>query len=141
MANFFVDDDLVSIVWERAKPKPFENLTFSDALRRVLIGKRLVSSDDLLAELESIEPSELASKGFSFRLRKRAPSPDPEMWKEGVPELHSKKNLKSWQEICDFLKIDVGDDSARRALGRWVLKHHPEWPPVPEPSKSLSRNR
>jgi hypothetical protein len=30
MKNFPVDDDLVALVWERANPRPFENLSFSD---------------------------------------------------------------------------------------------------------------
>ena len=30
-----VDDDIVALVWKLAKPKPFENLTFNGALRRV----------------------------------------------------------------------------------------------------------
>lgn len=136
MAQFFVDDDLVSIVWERAKPKPFENLTFSEALRRVLMptNPTLLSADDLIAEIEAWEP-ELAAKGITYRRRQRAPSPDPKMWLAKIPELHSNKNLESWQDICDFLKIDVDGDSARRALGKWISKHHPEWPTVPEPSR------
>ena len=38
MDKFYVDDDLVELVWQLAKPKPFENLSFSAALRRVLEG-------------------------------------------------------------------------------------------------------
>ena len=36
MRSFPVDDDLVAMIWERATPQPFEHLSFSDALRRVL---------------------------------------------------------------------------------------------------------
>ena len=36
MHQFEVDDEVVHAVWERAKPKPFENLNFNLALRRVL---------------------------------------------------------------------------------------------------------
>jgi hypothetical protein len=36
MNTFDVDEEVVGAVWERAKPKPFENLTFNSALRRVL---------------------------------------------------------------------------------------------------------
>jgi len=62
--SFTVDDDLVALIWERAKPKPFEPMTFSDALRRVLdvhdgkpsqapmpSAERLPSRDELLEEL------------------------------------------------------------------------------------------
>lgn len=36
MRTFPVEDDLVEMIWARAKPTPFEQLSFSDALRRVL---------------------------------------------------------------------------------------------------------
>jgi hypothetical protein len=36
MQQFPVDDEVVAAVWQRAKPKPFENLSFNLALRRVL---------------------------------------------------------------------------------------------------------
>jgi len=36
MQQFPVEDDVVVVVWQRANPKPFESLTFSAALRRVL---------------------------------------------------------------------------------------------------------
>lgn len=36
MPEFHVDDEVVEAVWRRANPKPFENLTFNTALRRVL---------------------------------------------------------------------------------------------------------
>tara|TARA_B100001105_G_scaffold79705_1_gene63144 strand:+ start:2785 stop:3312 length:528 start_codon:yes stop_codon:yes gene_type:complete len=71
MQSFTVDDDLVSLVWERARPKPFEQLSFSDALRRVLEvngaevperaakpASKLPSGDELLAELEQFSPGD-----------------------------------------------------------------------------------
>jgi len=36
MQKFDVDDDLAALVESLAKKKPFENLSFNDALRRVL---------------------------------------------------------------------------------------------------------
>lgn len=36
MRTFPVDDDVLELVWSKAKPAPFEQLTFSDALRRIL---------------------------------------------------------------------------------------------------------
>jgi hypothetical protein len=36
MATFSVDDDVVALVWRLAQPAPFENLSFSEALRRIL---------------------------------------------------------------------------------------------------------
>ena len=42
MPKFDVEQDLVELLWEQAKARPFEHLTFSDALRRVLVkGKPL----------------------------------------------------------------------------------------------------
>ena len=73
MRTFPVDDDVVALVWETARPAPFEQLTFSDALRRVL-GRKTAEPDpsppvdrqhteaarhpqtaaDMLAELDAI---------------------------------------------------------------------------------------
>ena len=36
MRSFPVEDDVVELVWAKAKPAPFEQLTFSEALRRIL---------------------------------------------------------------------------------------------------------
>jgi hypothetical protein len=36
MQPFSVDEEVVGVVWNRANPKPFEQLTFNVALRRVL---------------------------------------------------------------------------------------------------------
>ena len=35
MQQVNVDDDILALVWKLANPKPFENLTFNAALRRV----------------------------------------------------------------------------------------------------------
>lgn len=39
MRTFTVEDDVVALVWEQAEPAPFEQLSFSEALRRVLARK------------------------------------------------------------------------------------------------------
>lgn len=36
MRSFPVEEDVVALVWAKAKPAPFEQLSFSDALRRIL---------------------------------------------------------------------------------------------------------
>ena len=70
MKPFPVDDDLVALLWEQAKPAPFEQLSFSEALRRVLAGKtmqppvpvqplhkakdRVPTADELLSELDAL---------------------------------------------------------------------------------------
>ncbi len=76
MQRFDVDDDLVELVWQRAKPKPFETLTFSSALRRVLSTalsdappKELPKVKVTLEELVERTRAEIASQP------KKAPSP------------------------------------------------------------------
>lgn len=137
MKNFLVDDDLVALVWERANPRPFENLSFSEALRRVLTGIQQeadpnrkksppLSADELLAELSAM------GKEFKITPRQRAPSPKAGEWVSSVPELRSVPNLRSWKDICVHLEIGVAGDSARRKLQDWVNINHPEWPNVPD---------
>jgi hypothetical protein len=142
MKSFPIDDDLVALVMQRAKPEPFE--TFSEALRRVLtqplakdqhVGKTPVrlSADELLAELDAMGDDDFENlPRYNVTRRQRAPSPSPENWLAGVPELRRVQNLRSWQNVCDHLGIEVAGDSARRKLKEWVQRKHPEWPPVPE---------
>ena len=76
MRTFPIDNDLVAMVWQAAKPQPFESLTFNDALRRILstpiakptIAKEGVNGEALLKELENW--------GNSDANRKRAPRAD-----------------------------------------------------------------
>jgi hypothetical protein len=98
MRTFAVEDDLVEMIWAKAKPEPFEQLSFSDALRRVLYngsaqtqalppapsGAKLAAdsgrslpprskleldADALLAELDAMPDTKNARKG-------RAPKAD-----------------------------------------------------------------
>ena len=58
-SQFDVDDDLVALIWQLAKPKPFEQLTFSQALRRILAGpvsEQIAPAQELAPDAES--PSE-----------------------------------------------------------------------------------
>jgi hypothetical protein len=114
--QFAVDNDLVELVWDLAEPRPFENLSFNTALRRVLIGKRA------------------RERGGDFEVvvsGKKTPSPSASAWVASVPELKNKKGLTTWQAICDYFKIDTAGDSARRRLKNWVKENQPGWPPVP----------
>jgi hypothetical protein len=119
MLQFSVDDDLAALVEKLAKPKPFENLTFNDALRRVLLGG-----------------TELPVRAGVDALRnpgvKKAVSPSASEWVATVPELKSKKGLTNWKAICVALKIDVAGDSARRKLKNWVKENRSSWPAVPD---------
>ena len=92
MTQFTVDDDLVELVWRLANPRPFENLSFSNALRRVLADERKDdapprkpsirpadrTADELLAELDGLGKDGLAKRGIVITRRQRAPSPSPE---------------------------------------------------------------
>ncbi len=154
MQHFPIDDDLVQMVWRLAKPQPFEQLTFSDALRRVLAGppisktdRQLLVSTGLLAELDELELSERLLKeledlpeaigrleipGWDIRRRERKPSPDASAWVASVPDLAGVPGLKAWRAVCTHLGVEVGGDSARRRLQTWVAANRPEWPVVPD---------
>jgi len=122
MPQFTVDEDIAALVERLAKPKPFENLSFNAALRRVLqvhIKSRKV--DDWLAT--SLDIAKIESK--------KTPSPSPQQWSSSVPELKDKKGLNTWKSICVLLKIDTAGDSARRRLKNWVKANRPNWPSVP----------
>jgi hypothetical protein len=132
MPQFTVDEDLARLVETLAKPKPFENLTFNSALRRVL--------EDLLKnQLKPIkekgfdELDKLLAESMALKTAgpKKAPSPSAQLWSATVPELKSKKGLTSWKAICDLLKINTSGDSARRKLRNWAKENKPDWPEVP----------
>ncbi|SNX60703.1 Protein of unknown function [Nitrosomonas ureae] len=60
----------------------------------------------------------------------------PKVWLENVRRTHDASSLEelinpqSWKSICDFLEIDVGQDSAHRRLEQWRKKNKPQWPSV-----------
>ena len=121
MPQFDVDEDLAALVERLAKPKPFENLSFSAALRRVLN-----------EHIEHFDLEQLLTESMLARKEpKKALSPNPQQWATSVPELRSEKHLNSWQAICNLLKIDTAGDSARRKLKNWVKTNQSKWPPVP----------
>jgi len=144
LRTFEIADDVVSLVCELAKPQTFES--FGDTLRRFLTElkrpragngtTRKMTADELLAELDALdEPGrENFDKGYEDGKRRRAPSPNPQRWALGVSDLRGPTvpTLNTWRAICDYLKIPVGGDSARRALQKWAVSHRPNWPPVPD---------
>lgn len=121
MPQFTVDEDLAALVEQLAKPKPFENLSFNAALRRVL--KQHIDELELLGA-ESMVLAKNAPK--------KAPTPSAKQWIESVPELKGRTSLTTWKAVCDHLKIDTAGDSARRKLRNWVKANRPAWPSVPE---------
>jgi hypothetical protein len=130
MPQFTVDEDLAALVERLAKPKPFENLSFNAALRRVLQGHfelpKKVERDE---ELEQLLAEAMAAANVGA---KKAPTPSPNDWVAMVPELKARKGLTSWKAICNLLKIDTAGDSARRKLKNWVKSNRPLWPAVPD---------
>lgn len=125
MQQFNVDDDIVALVWKLANPKPFENLTFNAALRRVFheqLGSAPKGGD--FDDLEELLRQSTAPK--------KAPTPNPTDWVATVPELKNRKGLGTWKAICSYLKIETAGDSARRKLKNWVKANRPSWPPVPD---------
>lgn len=127
MPQFTVDEDLAALVERLAKPKPFENLSFNAALRRVL--QEHLKPKKVDAELEKLLAESVA---LMKNEPKKVPSPSPKQWVSTVPELKMKNGLNSWQAICDLLKIETAGDSARRKLKNWVKANRPNWPSVPE---------
>ena len=72
MPQFLVDEDLAAMVEKLAKPKPFENLSFNNALRRVLMeyGPQEVPTPNAKLEDLIARAREVAS-----RAPKKAPTP------------------------------------------------------------------
>ena len=90
MPQFTVDEDLAALVEKLAKPKPFENLSFNAALRRVLQAQ--IQPNKVDSELEQLLPEPMAlQKG-----PKKAASPSPQQWAASVSELKTKKGLGTW---------------------------------------------
>jgi len=63
--------------------------------------------------------------------RRKSKSPSAAEWSNKIPELKKYGNLNSWTNICTKLGIEVGSNSARRALLDWVRVNKPNWPSVP----------
>ena len=63
----------------------------------------------------------------------KSPSPSAYDWSQGVSELSKLSGRVTWRAICDHLGIQVGGDSARRALKDWARENRRGWPLIPEP--------
>ncbi len=127
MPKFTVDEELAALVERLAKPKPFENLSFNDALKRLL--QQHITPKKVDEELEQLLAESMA---LAKKEPKKVQSPSPQKWAASVPDLKSKEGLSTWKAICSLLKIETGGDSARRKLKNWVKANRPTWPPVPE---------
>ncbi|WP_031364216.1 hypothetical protein [Caballeronia sordidicola] len=137
MPQFHVDADLARLIEKLADPEPFENISFNDALKRVIegflttTGVPKTGSDPRL-----IDPEALLVESMTFQnarqTRKRAASPKAKDWAASIPSLKNQRGLSNWKAICEFLQIETGGDSARRKLDAWVKENKPGWPEVPK---------
>lgn len=132
MSQYTVGDDLALRVERLAKQKPFENINFQDALRRI------VEELEVLRQEKSDNELDLSDLDLLTLTPKKLPSPEPSDWLARVPELKNKPELSSWKAICDYLKIETSGDSARRRLKKWVATNRPDWPAIPEPPEPSS---
>lgn len=130
MPQFTVDEDVAALVEQLAKPKPFENLSFNAALRRVL--KNYIEAAQKSHKDDGLEKLLAESMAAAEAAPKKVPTPSPVEWVATVPELRSKKGLTTWKAICDALKIVTAGDSARRKLKNWVKANRTAWPAVPD---------
>jgi hypothetical protein len=124
--QFTVDDDLAIQIEQLAKRKPFENLNFNEALRRIVDEVWAIRQDGKYDKIDTSVFTSISSAG------KKAASPDPSSWVVKVPELKLREDLRSWKAVCDSLKINTAGDSARRKLKKWVEINRPNWPEVPD---------
>ena len=129
MPQFNVDEDLAALVEKLANPKPFENLTFNNALRRVLTN--LCAPAQAKSDFEELDQLLAESMARVKNAPKKASSPNAQEWAALVPELKDKRGLTTWKAVCDHLKIDTAGDSARRKLKNWVKDNKAGWPEVP----------
>ncbi len=129
MATYDVDDELALVVERIARKKPFENLTFQDALWRVI--REHVQKDTTLENPDPLEGL-LSEARATIAHATKKPTPSVDRWVESVPELKKHRHLTTWKAVCDHLGVKPGFDSARRKLMKWVSVNKPDWPPVPD---------
>lgn len=134
MPQFHVDEDLAALVERLAEPKPFEHLSFNNALWRVL--NNFVQLAAKKPSTPDIDADKLLAEAMTFvkarKAPKKMPSPSAKEWAASIPELKGKPEITNWQSICDLFNLKTGGDSARRRLQKWVKQNRPSWPHVPE---------
>jgi hypothetical protein len=126
------------------------NKGFSEK-KRILAEKSRIRLNRILLEYEVFD--ELAIKDRAFKILEKffkgygiqksqvnddyessAEEITPVSWLEsvrsinGAIELNELNTPRSWKNICDFLEIDVGQDSAHRRLEQWLQRNKPHWP-------------
>jgi len=121
MPKYDVDEVLAAEIEAFVKKKPFEEMSFSQAVEKLLVLAKKAQSSDIL-EIDSSKRD--SKKLLSASGRRKA-------WILQIPELNGKGRFSTWRSICDHLGVDVGTDSARRRLKVWVSENKPDWPKVP----------
>ncbi len=87
---------------------------------------------ETVEEVVKIYDSPKAVIPQSGSLKNATKSPSANEWASKIPELRSLLPVSNWKIICNYLKLDVGADSARRVLKKYTDKNRPDWPSVPE---------
>jgi hypothetical protein len=129
MATYEVDDELALVVEKIARKRPFETLTFQEALWRVI--REHVQKAGNSGSTDPLEDLMTEVRTQISHGTKKA-SPSVMRWVESVPDLRKHRHLTTWKAVCDHLKVNPGADSARRKLMKWVHINKPDWPPVPD---------
>jgi predicted type IV restriction endonuclease len=97
--------------------------------------KFLTEKKDREVDDKSNNLYKLNRNNYNFTKIKKAGTPSVRDWVEQVSDLNNIDGLYSWRAICDYLKIPVEGDSARRRLKIWVARNKPSWVAVPEPKE------
>jgi len=126
------------------------NRGFSEK-KRFLAEKSRIRLNQILLDYEVFDESAIKDRAFKilerffkgYGIQKSDSNDDfepiveeitPFSWLESVrltndaSDLVSLNNPRSWKNICDFLEIDVGQDSAHRRLEQWRQRNKPQWP-------------
>jgi len=82
--------------------------------------RELISSKTQCYENETLNQARNTALSVN---KNKSPTPSVTDWIKNIPELSKRSDLNSWKDICDLYGIDVGGDSARRALKRWVKEN------------------
>src|SRR3972149_5749143 len=91
--------------------------------------RELIAPKTQYYENETLNHNRSTTNGVN---KKKTPTPSASGWIKKIPELSRVHNLNSWKDVCNHLGIEVGSDSARRALKRWVKENKRSWPEIQE---------
>lgn len=87
---------------------------------------------DQVEDLKNAISERVNEEIFKNLASPKSPSPSAAEWAKQIPELESLNGIESWTDICRYLEIDPGGNSARRALKSWVEKYRINWAEIPD---------